>query len=256
MSLRHHEIAETDHRILNPFTQEKLALLGEICRPDEGQRHLDLACGKGEMLVSWARRYGSGGIGVDLSEVFLTAARERAAEFGVSERVSFERGDAGKYEPEPGAFDIASCLGATWIGGGLAGTIELLRPALRPGGLMLIGEPYWIEPATEEACEAIGVEQDDYASLEGTLDRVEASGMELVEMVLADGDSADRYYAAQWRTVSDWLRAHPADHPDAADMRVFLEHQRRSYLSHGRRHVGWGVFVLRAAGGGGLSGPA
>ncbi|HET7770643.1 MAG TPA: hypothetical protein VFN74_17850 [Chloroflexota bacterium] len=32
MSLRHHEIAEANRRILNPFTAEKLALLGEICR--------------------------------------------------------------------------------------------------------------------------------------------------------------------------------------------------------------------------------
>jgi hypothetical protein len=32
MSLRFHEIAEERHRILNPFTEEQLALLGDICR--------------------------------------------------------------------------------------------------------------------------------------------------------------------------------------------------------------------------------
>lgn len=47
MSLRHHEIAESGHRILNPITEEKLMLLGEVCRLEEGQRLLDLACGKG-----------------------------------------------------------------------------------------------------------------------------------------------------------------------------------------------------------------
>ena len=31
MSLRYHEISEANHRILNPFTEEKLRLLGEIC---------------------------------------------------------------------------------------------------------------------------------------------------------------------------------------------------------------------------------
>ena len=30
MPLRHHEIAETGQRILNPFTEEKLRLLGEV----------------------------------------------------------------------------------------------------------------------------------------------------------------------------------------------------------------------------------
>jgi SAM-dependent methyltransferase len=247
MSLRHHEIAETDHRILNPLTPAKLALLGEICRLKEGQRHLDLACGKGEMLVSWAKRHGTSGVGVDLSEVFLTAARERAAEFGVAERVSFERGDAAKYEAEPGAFDIVSCVGATWIGGGLAGTVDLLRPALRPGGLMLIGEPYWNETPPQEAYEAVGAEPDDFTTLDGTFDRFEAAGLDLIEMVLADGDSWDRYYAAQWFTISEWLRRAPAGHPDAPDMREFLDHQRRGYLTYGRRYFGWGVFVLRAA---------
>jgi SAM-dependent methyltransferase len=89
MSLRLHEIAEANHRILNPFTEEKLMLLGEVCRLQVGQRQLDLACGKGEMLTRWAERYGTSGVGVDLSEVFLTAARARAAELGVSDRVTF-----------------------------------------------------------------------------------------------------------------------------------------------------------------------
>src|SRR5437899_2465746 len=126
MSLRHHEIAEAGHRILNPYTEEKLMLLGEVCRLQEGARQLDLACGKGEMLSRWAQRFGIGGVGVDVSEVFLGAAGERAVELGVSERVSFERGDAGAYRAEKGAFDVVSCIGATWVGGGLAGTVELL----------------------------------------------------------------------------------------------------------------------------------
>ncbi|MFC4036061.1 SAM-dependent methyltransferase [Streptomyces polygonati] len=245
MSLRHHEIAQSDHRILNPFTEEQLMLLGRICRLREGQRQLDLACGKGEMLTRWAELYGIGGVGVDLSRVFLAAARDRATELGVADRVSFEHGNAAAYQAERGAFDVVSCVGASWIGQGLAGTVELLRPAMRPEGLMLIGEPYWTEPPPEEALEEMGAGPDDFTSLPGTLDRIEAAGMELVEMVLADGDSWDRYAAGQWFTISDWLRAAPDDHPDAADMREFLEHARRTHLTWTRRYMGWGVFVLR-----------
>jgi hypothetical protein len=32
MSLRFHEIAEINHRILNPFTEDQLMFLGEVCR--------------------------------------------------------------------------------------------------------------------------------------------------------------------------------------------------------------------------------
>src|SRR4051812_28210942 len=77
--LEQHEIAESSHRILNPFTEEKLMLLGEVCRLRPGMRHLDLASGKGELLCRWSATYGIEGLGVDISSVFVSAARERAA---------------------------------------------------------------------------------------------------------------------------------------------------------------------------------
>jgi SAM-dependent methyltransferase len=239
--LRHHEIAEADHRILNPFTDAKLMLLGEVARIGAGTRILDLACGKGEMLCRWAERFGSTGHGVDLSEVFLAAARERARELDVA--VTFEHGDAGRYRAEPGSYDVVACLGATWIGGGLAGTIELMRPALAPGGLLLVGEPYWIEEPPEAAYEALGCAPDDFVSLPGTLDRFEAAGMELVEMVMADPDDWDRYIASQWWTIREWLKRNP-DHADAGAMREFARTARRSHVAYNRRYLGWGVFVL------------
>ncbi len=242
MSLRHHEIAEANHRILDPFSESKLRLLGEVAGVGGDSRVLDLACGKGEMLCLWASWFGSAGVGVDLSPVFLGAAIERAAELEVADRLTFLQGDAGTYEPEPGAFDVAACIGATWIGGGLAGTIELLRPAIGRGGRILIGEPYWIEPPPDEAVRALGFGPDEFVSLVGTLDRFEDAGLELVEMVLADGDTWDRYEAAQWRTIADWLDANPAD-PDHDAMREFLDAGRRTYLQWGRRYLGWGVFV-------------
>jgi SAM-dependent methyltransferase len=244
MSLRHHEIAEANHRILDPFTDEKLRLLGEVARVGPGTRILDLACGKGEMLCRWADWFGSGGVGVDLSHVFLASAHARAAELGVADRVTFAQGDAAAYVAEAGAFDIASCLGATWIGNGLAGTMQLLRPAIRPGGLLLVGEPYLIEEPPAEAFAAWGFGPDDYTSLAGTAERLDAAGLELLEMVLADADSWDRYEAQHWPTIADWLAANPDD-PDHAAMRAILDRDRLTYLRWGRRYLGWGVFVTR-----------
>lgn len=65
------------------------------------------------------------GTGVDINTVFL-AAGERAAELGVAERVGFVHGDAsGHVAPQP--VDLAACVGATWIGGGVAGTVGSAR---------------------------------------------------------------------------------------------------------------------------------
>ena len=59
-----------------------------------GTRVLDLACGKGELVCRWAEWFGASGTGVDLSEVFLAAARARATELGVTDRITFVHGDA------------------------------------------------------------------------------------------------------------------------------------------------------------------
>lgn len=244
MSLWLHEISEANHRILNPFSEAKLMLLGRVSRVGPDTRILDLCCGKGELLSRWAAECGSSGHGVDISDTFLAAARERADELGVADRVTFEQGDAGAYQADAGAYDVVSCIGATWIGGGPAGTIELMRRAVSPDGLLLVGEPYWTEPLPAEAYEVMRVGLDEFVSLAETVDRFAGAGADLVEMVLADGDSCDRYVAAQWWTLTEWLRAHPEDER-APEIRKFRDDGRRAHLEYGRRHFGWGVFVLR-----------
>jgi SAM-dependent methyltransferase len=250
VSLRFHEISEANHRILNPYTHEKLMLLGEVCRLRAGMRQLDLACGKAEMLCQWAKQWGIHGVGVDISPVFLAAARERAAELGVDEQITLIEADAGKYPAEaandPVRFDLVSCIGATWIGGGLVGTLQLMRAVAKQDGLILAGEPYWIDPPPDAALEALGMGKDDFTSLVGTLDRFESAGLELVEMVLANQDSWDRYEAQQWWAVDEWRRAHPDD-PELPALAETSARWRRTYLEYGRRYLGWGVFVLRMA---------
>ena len=147
-------IMESAHRIHNPFTPEKLATLGAALRMKPGARLLDLGSGSGEMLCSWARDHGIAGLGVDMSALFSEQAKHRAEELGVADRVAFVHGDAAGYVADE-KVDIAACVGATWIGGGVAGTIDLLTQSLKPGGIVLIGEPYWLKrPLTEEVAKS------------------------------------------------------------------------------------------------------
>jgi SAM-dependent methyltransferase len=238
-------IRESSHRIHNPFDEVKLATLGRAIRLRAGQTLLDLASGSGEMLCTWARDHGVGGTGVDLSTHFTTAAHQRAAELGVADRVSFVHGDAaGHVAAEP--VDVACCIGASWIGGGVDGTLDLLARSLRPGGLVLLGEPYWrqvpTDPETLAACHAGSA--DDYRTLPGLVAHVAALGWDVVEMVLADEDSWDRYRAAQWLNVRTWLDANPDDEL-WSEMRAELDAAPLAYVTHERPYLGWGVFALR-----------
>src|SRR5512139_2801546 len=143
-------ITESAHRIHNPFTPENLATLGAALHLESGTRVLDLGSGSGEMLCTWARDYGITGIGIDMSQLFTRQALLRAEELGVADCVEFIHGDAVGYVADE-KVGVAACLGATWIGGGVAGTINLLAKSLRSDGIILIGEPYWRQlPPTED----------------------------------------------------------------------------------------------------------
>jgi hypothetical protein len=234
-------IRESSHRLINPFTPEKAATLGRAIRTEPGTTMLDLACGKGEMLSTWARDL--------ISTVFIASARERAAELGVADRVAFVHGDAAGYvADEP--VGIASCIGATWIGEsdgvrGVDGTVDLLRRSLAPGGMMLIGEPYWrLDPPDQATVEGCYMQsRDELFGLPELLEHFRDLGCDVVEMVLADQDSWDRYSAAQWLNLRRWLDANPDDEL-AGELRAELDTAPAKHARYQREYLGWGVFAL------------
>ncbi|MFJ8146274.1 SAM-dependent methyltransferase [Streptomyces sp. NPDC096048] len=237
-------IRESSHRVHNPITADKLAALGQSLRPAPGTRALDLASGTGEMLCTWARDHGVTGTGVDISTVFTEKARARAAELGVADRVDFVHGDASGYVADE-LVDLAACVGATWIGGGVAGTVELLGRSLRPGGVMLIGEPYWRQaPPTQDVVEGCHAgSRADFRMLPELIGHFGGLGYDVVEMVLADQDSWDRYQAAQWFNLRCWLDQNPGDEL-AAEVRAELAKGPARYVQYTREYLGWGVFAL------------
>ena len=239
-------ITESAHRIHNPITPEKLATLGAALRLESGARVLDLGSGSGEMLCTWARDHGVIGTGIDMSGLFTEQAKLRAEELGVADRVKFIHGDATGYVADE-KVDVAACVGATWIGGGVAGTIELLAQSLRAGGIILIGEPYWRQtPPTEDVAKGCLADSiSDFLRLPELLASFDRLGYDVVEMVLADQDSWDRYEAAQWLTMRRWLEANPGDEM-VKEVRAQLTSGPARYAAYTREYLGWGVFALMA----------
>lgn len=230
------ETAEAGQPILNPFTAEQLALLGRLCRLRPDQTILDLGCGKGELLCTWARDHGTEGIGVDIFAPLIADAERRAIELCVDDRVTFVTGDAGTYDPGDRHFDVVACIGAAWVGGSLSQTLALMRRhAADDDSLLLVGEPFRRDEATTA---------DDRRTLAGLLDVFEESRLDLVEMVIASHESWDRYRARKWWTADRWLHDNPSS-PEAPEVRQHLDSSRRKYLEGERSSQRWGVFVLR-----------
>jgi SAM-dependent methyltransferase len=236
---RYFTVAERDHEIQNPTSEQKLRLLGERLGLGPGSRVLDVASGRGGPAILLAETFGCRIEGIEIAPEFHAAAVHRAAAAGVESLVSFRLADASIEELPADAFDVAMCLGASFVWGGLAGTLDALEPVVRPGGHVVVGEPYWrrwpLPPDYEEAYEPV-------TTLEGTVAILESGGLAAVSVIASSEDDWDRYETLHWRAVERWLAANPGD-PDAPDIRSRHERYKRSYLRHGRDYLGWAIFV-------------
>jgi SAM-dependent methyltransferase len=236
---RYYVVAERDHEIQNPTSEEKLILLGQRIGLGPGSRVLDVASGRGGPALLLARELGCTVRGIEIAPEFQAVAVERAASEGLSDRVTFELGDGAPAVLEPQSYDVAMCLGASFVWAGLTGMLDALEPAVRPGGHVVVGEPYWRKLPLPEDYE----ERDElFTTLDGTVAILESGGLRVVSVIDSSPDDWDRYETLHWRAVEEWLVANPAD-PDAAEVRSMHERAKRTYLRHGREYLGWAIFV-------------
>ena len=235
----YYAVAEHDHELQNPTSPEKIALLGERLRLGPESRVVDLACGKAGPALILAGAFGCRVVGVERATEFVTVARQRVEDAGLGQRVEIVEGDAAAFPLEPEAWDAALCLGASFVWHGLEGTLEALAPAVRPGGHVVVGEPFWRSWPLPEGIDDLG-----YLPLRETVARFEAAGLALVTLIASSEDDWDTYESLHWRAVEDWLAENPGD-PDAPTIRARNEASRDAYLRHERALFGWAIFAAR-----------
>ena len=93
---------------LEAVQEAKKAHIGRKLRIEPGCHVLDIGCGWGGMALTLARDFGARVTGITLSENQLAIARRRAAEEGLSDRVSFVLQD---YRHTSGTFDRIVSVG-------------------------------------------------------------------------------------------------------------------------------------------------
>ena len=194
---------------------------------------LDIACGKGGPARILARMYGCRIEGIEVRPAFAEEARARAAAEGLDSLITVETADAATVELEAGAYDAALCLGASFVWGTIADAAAVLRPAVRSGGFVAIGEPFWRRWPVPE-----GIADEGWVDLTGTTERLTGAGFALTGVIAASQDDWDRYESLHWRAIEEWL-AENADHPDAEEIRApARESSRTTSRSAGAARLG------------------
>ncbi len=213
------ELGRTEQKT-SYVTPLKLVALGKVMGLGPETRVVDFGCAKGEALLLWAKYMQVSGLGIELDARFAQIANERIAAAGLSDRVKIVCADASTYPVPPASYDVACCIGASMIWGGFRPTLRALKRVLKPGGQIVVGEPYYTErPVPQELFDFEG----DYNTELELLQSMHEEGLELKQIFRASDDDRD-WYTAFWSQRGQEI-----------------------YLKYMRPLEGWAVYLLHPA---------
>lgn len=157
----------------------------EMCRLGPDTRVLDVGCGAGQTACEISKRYGSRVTGIDISDVMIGKAVERARKEGVDDMVDFRVADAFRLPFDDGSYDVAifeSVL--TPLPGNKIDALRETFRILSPGGLVGANETVFFPTAPSELLELA----DEHPAIHGMFmpqtlrDLFEESGLQVIEL--------------------------------------------------------------------------
>ena len=246
---RFYDITHRDHVVCNPSSVERFnEVIGLLDLPPR-PRVLDIASGKGEFLLRMAARWGGPdgrdfqAVALDLSPFVIRDLREAASRRVPAAQIESLVLNGAAYSAEPASFDLAVCLGASWTFGGHRQTLRALAAAVKPGGKVLIGDPFWKHEPDPEYLVSEAVRRDDFDTHAANVEAGVAEGLVPWLALVSSDDEWDRYESLQWRAVARHAAAEPDD-PDLPEVVGRIEEERRAYLRWGRHTLGFGLYMF------------
>jgi len=238
-----YDVTHKRHVVCNPMSTTKLDELIGLLPLNPEATVLDIACGKGEMLTRLAERYGVSGVGVDISPHFVADAKQKLLERVPHSRIEILNMDGAHYKTDR-SFDLAMCIGASWVYKGHRGTLRALKSMTKPGGLVLVGEPFWLKEPDEAYLAAENHTRDMFGTHYENVLVGEEEGLVPLYTIVSNQDDWDRYETLLWYAAALYAEDNKND-PDLPEILARVAHGQTSYLRWGRDTLGWGLYLFR-----------
>jgi SAM-dependent methyltransferase len=227
------------------MNKEKFEKLCRLLRLEPEAQVLDIACGKGEFLVRLAELYDISGVGVDISPYCINDCLRKRQNRIANSNVEFIEMDGAKYKPEmPESFDLTMCIGASWVYRGYRGTIRALEKMTKPGGFVMIGEPFWIKEPSEEYLKADKIKREEFGSHYDNVMVGEEEGLTCIYITVSNHDDWDHYETLGWWAIDEYQKTNPNDE-DNLEMLERKKREKETYLRWGRETLGWAIYVFK-----------
>jgi len=242
---KYYNITHKAHLLCNPINKEKFEKLCRLLRFKQGEYVLDIACGKGEFLVRLNELYDIIGVGVDISSYCIKDCLEKKRKRVANSDITFIEMDGKDYNPESNEiFDHSMCIGASWIYGGYRGTLQALKKMTKLGGLILVGEPFWLKEPEEEYLKTEELKKEAFGTHYDNVNVGEEEGLTCLYTLVSNQDDWDHYETLQWWNVDVYIQQNPED-PDNQKLLEKTKRGKESYLRWGRDTSGWAIYVFK-----------
>jgi SAM-dependent methyltransferase len=238
-----YDVTHRYHEVCNPTSGVKLDELVGLLRLNPGSAVLDIACGKGELLTRLAERYEISGIGVDISPYCVTDAEHKLRERVPGAQIQIVNMDGADYSPDQ-LFDLAMCIGASWVYKGHRGTLSALKTMTKPDALILVGEPFWLKEPDDAYLIGENLSRDMFGTHYENVLIGEDEGLFPLYTMVSNQDDWDRYETLQWYAAEKYASDNPDD-PDVSELLTRVARGRTNYLRWGRDTVGWAMYLFR-----------
>lgn len=234
------DISEQFMELVNPTTPEKIIKAGQIAGIKLGHRVIDFGCGYAEPLILWAKKYGISGIGIDIRPKACERAEAKVARNGLSHRIEIVCADAGKYAFPLHSFNLAACIGASFIWGSFGEALRAMKKAIHPRGKLVIGEAFWL---VEDVPVEFRRQEKDVKTEAELLQIARQEGFDFEYVLHSSTDDWDHYEAENWYALLRWIEEHPK-HPERKQVIDHLHASQEEYTCYGRLYLGWALYVL------------
>jgi hypothetical protein len=153
--------------------------------------------------------------------------------------------DGADYQPKTDElFDLSMCLGASWVFENHHGTLQALTQMTKPGGLVVVGEPFWLKDPEEDYLEATQMTRESFRSHNENVLVGEKMGLTCLYTLVSNQDDWDHYETLQWLSVNEHIQTY-GDDPDNKEILEGMEKAKEIYLRWGRDTINWAIYIFR-----------
>lgn len=229
--------------VCNPATLAMIDRALAEATLEPGDQALDIGCGNATVAIHLAGRHGLAVTAVERDPLMADLARARIGQ----RAVTLVQDDAATLLGPDADLDLIVVMGATDAAGGgerdPTRVFQRLAASLKPGGVLLWGEPFWAEEPSPQFRLIIEL-TNHYQTREGWEAAAQDAGLEVVSRQESDAETWAAYVAGVDGAVRAWVDRHP-EAPESRGLIARADGVKSLFEEEGARVLGFGLWLFR-----------